>query len=247
MATVHTYPDPVLLAEAAARHVLEVTRAAAAAHRQASIALSGGSTPRLLYERLAQPDIAEQIEWSNTHIFWGDERAVPPDDPASNYRMARETLLDHVPIPPENVHRISGEIEPPMAAAEYEGVLRSFFGSGPGPKGPQRTCFDLVLLGMGEDGHTASLFPGAEALQEKRRWVVAYYVDSVSAWRITLTPIVLNAAARILFLVSGANKADRLRQVLYGPSQSHRFPAQMIQPTQGRLIWLVDDAAAGRQ
>jgi 6-phosphogluconolactonase len=162
--------------------------------------------------------------------------------------MAREALLDRIPIPTENVHRIRGEVNPEEAAADYERTLRSFFAQqlrgkvarddGPIPR------FDLILLGMGEDGHTASLFPGTAALHEGARWVVAHYVDKLSAWRVTLTPLAINAAAHATFVASGMGKAERLREVLAGPYQPDALPAQIVRPTNGRLLWLVDAAAA---
>lgn len=184
------------------------------------------------------------------HVCWGDERCVPPEDPASNYRMAREALLDHVPIPATNVHRIRGEGDPPTVAAAYEQELRTLFATpeGPPPRRPGAR-FDLVLLGMGNDGHTASLFPGTPAVHETGAaapWVLAQHVASVSAWRVTLTPALINAAADVLFLVSGAEKAPVLRAVLTGPYQPDLLPAQVIALDAGRLRWLVD-AAAGAE
>jgi 6-phosphogluconolactonase len=281
-----TYPDSDRLAHAAAEHFVTLTAEAIAAHGQFVVALSGGSTPRAAYALLATEEFAARpstesilskaeglrtgVDWSRVHIFWGDERCVPPDHPDSNYRMVRETLLDHIPLPARNVHRIRGEIKPEEAAADYERTLRSFFAQQPkrhccatgeketrvlpipsvvSPSARLRTGaveprFDLVLLGMGQDGHTASLFPGTAALHEGARWVVAHYVDKLSAWRITLTPVVFNAAAHITFIVSGAGKAERLREVLAGPYQPDVLPAQIVRPTDGRLLWLVDAAAA---
>jgi len=171
------------------------------------------------------------------HVFWGDERCVPPEHPESNYRLAREALLDHVPLPLANIHRIHTEREPAQAAADYERTLRRFFGPGNAPR------FDLVLLGLGTDGHTASLFPGTPAVQEHERWVVAHYVPSLAAWRVTLTPAVLNAADQVTFLVAGAEKAGVLDRVLNGPCQPDVLPAQVVRPAGGSLLWLVDAAA----
>jgi 6-phosphogluconolactonase len=171
------------------------------------------------------------------HIFWGDERCVPPDRPQSNYRMANETLLSRVPLPAENIHRIRGEDEPKLAAAAYEELLRGFL---------RGESLDLVLLGMGDNGHTASLFPGLPGVTETVRWVLAQYVEVVSMWRVTMTPVVINAARHVRFLVAGAEKADRLRDVLEGPAQLEVLPSQAIQPTRGELRWLVDAAAAAR-
>ena len=206
------------------------------------LCLAGGSTPKPLYELLATPPFATRIDWPRVHVFWGDERCVPPDHPESNYRMAREALLDHVQLPGTNVHRIRGEDEPSKAAAAYEELLATFFGSG--EIRPQAS-FDLVLLGMGADGHTASLFPGSAAARETRRWVVASPGPHPGHWRVSLTPVLLNTAEDVTFLVSGANKADRLKDVLEdrGPDL---LPAQLIRPTHGALHWVVDTAAAAR-
>ena len=167
-----------------------------------------------------------RIEWPRVHVFWGDERCVPPDQPESNYRMAREALLDHVPLPPTNIHRIRGEDEPSEAAAAYEELLGDFFGRA---ETSATTSFDLVLLGMGADGHTASLFPGSAAARETRRWVVATPGPQPDSWRVSLTPVLLNAAEDVTFLVSGANKAERLKDVLEdgtaGPPARAAHPA----------------------
>jgi 6-phosphogluconolactonase len=182
------------------------------------------------------------VDWARVHVFWGDERCVPPDHAESNYRMAREALLDQVSIiPAQNVHRMRGEIDPEEAADGYETDLRACFGVSAPPR------FDLILLGMGDDGHTASLFPGAEAIREQARWVAAYYVEKLGAWRLTLTPVVLNAAANVIFLVVGAGKAARLREVLDGPYQPDRLPAQVVRPSDGRLLWMVDQAASSER
>lgn len=247
MSMVKTLADPVSLTEAAAQHFVDCAQQAIEARGRFSVALSGGSTPRMLYRRLAQPDVADRIDWTLVHVFWGDERAVSPDHEDSNYRMAYDALLDHVPIPARNIHRISGEMAPTAAASEYEASLRQFFAMGrKSGSGPLRARFDLVLLGMGEDGHTASLFPGAAAITESRHWVVAYMVETLGVWRISLSPLAINAARQVTFLVSGQAKAKRLRQVLYGPHQPHNLPSQVVSPDDGRLMWLVDEAAAGR-
>ena len=203
--------------------------------------LAGGATPKPLYELLASAPFARRIGWSRVQVFWGDERCVPPDNPESNYRMAREALLDHVPLPPTNIHRIRGEDEPSEAAAAYEELLGDFFGP---PETSAMTSFDLVILGMGADGHTASLFPGSAAAQETRRWVVATRGPQPESWRVSLTPVLLNAADDVTFLVSGANKAERLKDVLEGAPDL--LPAQLIRPTPGTLHWMIDEAAATR-
>jgi 6-phosphogluconolactonase len=244
MAEVRVYPDAPSLARAAAQEFVRLATEAMADHGWFAVALSGGSTPRATHTLLAWAEFAGQVDWSRVHVFWGDERCVPPDHPDSNYRMARETLLDHVPIPAGNAHRMRGEVEPQQAAAEYEDELRAFFGP-IGGEG-QLPRFDLILLGLGEDGHTASLFPSTWPVHEGRRWVVAHYVEKLKAWRITMTPTLINAAANVVFLVAGAGKAEALHAVLEGPHQPDALPAQVVRPTRGRLLWLVDAAAAAR-
>lgn len=233
--------DQAALAQAAAAYATACYDAAIDDHDYFAVALSGGSTPRALFELLAAPENAQHIGWSKVHVFWGDERTVPPDHVDSNYRMAKAALLDHVALPSSNVHRISGELEPALAAAEYEQTLRSYFATRAG-----KTRFDLILLGMGEDGHTASLFPDTEALDETERLVAANYVPELSTWRVTLTAPVINDAAHVAFLISGAGKAHILKRVLYGPRQPRVLPSQLIQPVDGELVWLVDKAAASQ-
>ncbi len=232
-------PDAETLSWEAAGWFVRLAAEAVAGRGRFSVALSGGSTPRGLYALLAGEPYRSQVPWSQVHVFWGDERHVPPDHPDSNYRLARQTLLDRVPIPPGNVHRIPAERpDPQAAAAEYERTLRTFFG----PGWPR---FDLILLGLGADGHTASLFPGTAVLHETERLVAAPYVDGLSAHRLTLTPPVLNHAANVLFLVAGEGKAATLHAVLEGPYRPERFPSQLVRPAEGRLVWIVDRAAAG--
>ncbi|GAB4435832.1 MAG: 6-phosphogluconolactonase [Anaerolineae bacterium] len=234
---VEVYPDSEALAHGAATHFVRLAAAAIAEHGRFSVALAGGSTPEAMHRALASEAFAPRVDWERVHVFWGDERCVPPDHAESNYRMARETLLDGVPIPARNVHRMRAEIGPEAAADEYEAALRAFFGA----DGPPR--LDLIFLGMGDDGHTASLFPGTAAVHETAGWVAAHHVAKLGAWRVTLTPAVLNAAANVIFLVAGAHKAARLREVLHGPYQPDALPAQVVKPAAGRLLWLVDQAA----
>ncbi len=243
MADIEILSDLERLIDTAAGYVARLASEAIAGRGVFSIALSGGSTPRPLYALLATERFAKGIAWSQVHVFWGDERCVPPDHPQSNYRIAREALLDSLPLPPANIHRIRGEDDPKQAASAYEQELKVFLGINP-VDGSPRTGIDLVLLGMGENGHTASLFPGSSAVTERMRWVMAQYVEAVSMWRITLTPVVLNRAKNITFLVSGVEKAQRLHEVLEGPVRPEALPAQIIKPKQGRLIWLADRAAA---
>ena len=207
-----------------------------------TIALSGGSTPKNLFALLARNEtFHKQIPWEKIHFFWGDERHVPPDHQESNYRMTREAMLDIAPVLPDNIHRIRTE-EPDAnkVAEEYEHELRDFFKL----KRGQLPCFDCILLGMGPDGHTASLFPGTKALQERERLVLSNWVEKFQSFRITLTAPVLNNADMIVFLVSGEEKAAPLKAVLEGERQTDLFPAQLIEPKHGSLLWLVDHAAA---
>jgi 6-phosphogluconolactonase len=224
-------PDPHALAREAADRFVALARSAIAAQGRFAVALSGGSTPRLLYEQL----VTQPIDWQRVHIFWGDERCVPPDHPDSNYGMAQRALLSHINIPAQNVHRLQGELNPAQAAQRYEDELRTFFGAAP--------CFDLILLGLGSDAHTASLFPHTPALHEQQRWVAAQYVENLQADRLTLTLPIINHAANIIFLIAGHDKAAALQSVWHGPRDPDRFPAQSIMPTIGRVTWLVDRAA----
>jgi 6-phosphogluconolactonase len=231
--------DPAAVARAAARRVGREATEAVAARGRFSVALSGGSTPGLLYRLLTEEPYRGEIPWAGVHIFWADERCVPPDDPGSNYRLAHEALISCVPIPPENVHRIRGELGPKAAARAYEMEIEAFF-CGP------RLRFDLALLGLGEDGHTASLFPRSDAIQERERPAVpveAHYQDRPSG-RVSLTLPALNSARQVLFLVTGSTKAEIVQSVLEGPAG--RLPAQQVRPTAGGLTWLLDTAAASR-
>ncbi|HNU85053.1 MAG: 6-phosphogluconolactonase [Pseudomonadota bacterium] len=234
------FSSPAALAGAAATLFAAQAAGAVSARGRFTTALSGGRTPETLYGLLAAPPFASQIPWGRVHLFWGDERCVPPDHRESNYRFARERLLDHVPIPPGNVHRIRGEMEPAEAAALYEKLLRDFFG----PHGDPLFTFDLVLLGLGEDGHTASLFPGTGPIRETARWVVGHDVDARKGWRITLTPAAINAARTVVFLVAGKTKAAAARDVLEGSCRPGALPAQAIRPLHGELRWMLDREAA---
>jgi len=241
---VEVLPNPGALVTVAAERFVALAAAAIRADGRFHVALSGGTTPKSLYEMLATDRYAARVDWSRVHLFWGDERCVPPTDPMSNYRMVRETLIDHVTLPDANVHRIRGEDDPAAAAAAYERELRNAFRT---PAGPPRhgARFDLVLLGLGADGHTASLFPGLTAVSEQERWVTAAYVAAVSMWRVTCTPVVFNTAAAVVFLVAGPDKAAMLREVLEGPYQPALLPAQAIAPGDGSVSWLLDaDAGA---
>lgn len=211
-----------------------------------TVALAGGSTPKGMYALLASDAYRDRIDWRKIHVFFGDERCVPPEDEFSNYRMANAALLSRVPIPKRQIYRIRGEAPPNVAAGEYEGTLLRIFGQSDASPLPR---FDLILLGMGPDGHTASLFPGSPALKESKRWVVDNYVekfkDTKTPWlRVTLTYPVLNAAARVLFMIAGADKAESLQEVLEGVPNPDLYPSQSVRPSNGRLTWLVDTSAA---
>jgi 6-phosphogluconolactonase len=233
-------PDPAALAETAARAIVDSALEAVAARGRFMIALAGGATPRTTYERLAAPPLRERMPWDRTFVFFGDERAVPPEHPDSNYGMARAALLSAVPIPPAQVFRIRGEADDPeAAAAEYARTLATAFASRRG----EVPRFDLVLLGLGVDGHTASLFPGSPVLKEVFRTVAAVHATAASIpQRLTLTLPVINAAARVVFLVSGAEKAKVVKTAL--SDQAPALPAAMIRPGDGRLTWVLDRPAA---
>lgn len=241
MAELRVFDDLGALARAAAEEITKSAEEAIAARGRFTIALSGGNTPRPAYRLLAEEPWRDRIDWSRVHVFWGDDRHVPPDHPDSNFGMAHDALLSKVPIPPGNVHRMRTEKpDAETAAEEYAWTLRSAFDL----DGGEWPRFDLVLMGLGEDGHTASLFPGSDAVRERSRLVVAPWVSSLRTYRITLTPPVFNRAALALFLVSGEEKAAALKAVLEGDFQPDRFPAQIVRPEDGRLLWLIDRAAA---
>jgi 6-phosphogluconolactonase len=241
-AQVHVFPDGGSLCRGAVDQFRLAARAAIDAQGRFTVALSGGSTPRAIYAQLAKEQRdADRLPWDKIHAFFGDERHVPPDHPESNFRMAHEALLGRVSIPANNVHRVRTELAPPRAAAEYEAEIRSILGVMPG--GIPR--FDLILLGLGTDGHTASLFPDTAALTEKRALVCANWVEKLHTHRITFTFPLLNSAGSILFIVGGADKAGILRQVLRHDASEPIYPAQLVQPSSGSLLWIVDEAAFG--
>ncbi len=236
---VRVFPDLDALSEAAAVLFVDACAQAIRARGRALVALSGGNTPAKLYGLLAQAPYLQQLDWAHVYVFWGDERCVPPDDPESNYRQAHDALLSRVPIPPANVYRIRGEEQPQDAAGEYARELEAF-------AAPPRTWprLDFVLLGMGEDGHTASLFPGSPVDVAAPTAVATAQYQGRPANRVTLTPLVFNAARRVVFLVTGESKSQTLADVLYGKYQPAMLPAQRIHPTDGDVIWMVDQAAA---
>ena len=228
--------------EAATRFVA-LARQAIADRGRFMVALSGGSTPKALFELLSTDEWRDQVDWSRTHLFWGDERYVPQDHADSNYRMTREALLSNIDVPAENVHRVVTEGgSPEEVAAEYERTLREAFGVGEG----EAPRFDLIHLGMGDDGHTASMFPGTTAMHEAERLVVPVWVEKFQQHRITTTPVVLNNAAEVQFLISGGSKKEVLPQVLRGAYEPDRLPSQTVRPHSGALRFLLDrDAASG--
>ncbi len=228
------YADPPALVAGAADFIATLAREAITARGRFTVALSGGNTPKPVYERLS----LVPLDWSRVHVVFGDERCVPPDDPRSNYHMAKAALLDRVPIPASNVLRMRGEDPPEEAAASYAEDLRRDLGD--------EGRIDLVLLGLGDNGHTASLFPGLAVVTETSRTVLACYVEVVGMWRLTLTPPAINAARRVAFLVSGEGKAEVLRQVLQGPRKPVELPAQVIRPSERPAVWLIDAAAAAK-
>lgn len=235
VAEVVVYPDLDALVVGAADVIARDATQAIAERGRFSIALSGGNTPKPVYARLAQ---LPGVDWNRVVVIFGDERCVPPDDPQSNFHMARAALLDHAPIPAEIIHRMRGEDDPRRAAAAYADELTQALGEG--------WRLDLALQGLGDNGHTASLFPGLAAIEETRRPVVAAYVEVVGMWRLTLTPSAINAARRVAFLVSGAGKADILARVLQGPYDPTVLPSQIVRPKDSRALWLVDAAAAAK-
>jgi 6-phosphogluconolactonase len=233
--TIQVVADANAIAAAAAEKIIELADVAISQRGGFSIALSGGSTPKTLFQLLATDSYIKRIDWKNWQIYFGDERCVPPTHADSNFRMASEALLDHVPIQPDHIHRMKGEIEPQQVAIEYGQVLKQNFGDG---------GLDVILLGMGDDGHTASLFPHTAALNEMNHRCVANYVEKLGVWRITMTAPFINRSRQVIIMVSGAAKAQRIEQVLLGPIDPQSLPIQMIAPFDGGLLWIMDVAAA---
>lgn len=235
---IRVFPDSAAIARAAADEIVAAGRQTPP-DRNFSLILSGGSTPKVLYQFLAAEPYRSQVDWQRVELYFGDERCVTPDHADSNFKMANEALISRVPLKPEHVHRMPGEADPNQAAIDYGRLLKSKFGDAGGA--------DIALLGMGDDGHTASLFPHTPALDEMRHRCVAQYVEKSTtgkSWRITLTAPFFNRSARVLALVTGANKAGRLKEVIHGPRDPHRLPIQLIQPSPGRMTWMLDRAAA---
>lgn len=238
---VHIFSDPHELAEKAADFFLKSGEQAIAASNRFLVVLSGGTTPKMLYSILTSQNSARRLDWSKVQFLFGDERCVPPSHPDSNFAMANETLFIPLQISPTQIHRMRGEDPPEIAAYQYEVTLRRLTAAVPG----EWPVLDLILLGMGNDGHTASLFPGTASLNERTRWVVPSLAPQGTRSRLTLTLAVINHASVILFLVTGPNKAPVLRHVLERqPTDSVLYPSELVQPESGRLLWYLDRAAA---
>jgi len=232
--------DAVALAQQTTDLFVRLAQESVAARGRFSVALAGGSTPKAAYVMLASAAYRDRVPWQHIHFFWGDERHVPPDHEDSNYHMAHEAMLSKVTVPAAHIYRITAEKDAQQAADDYEATLRTAFQL----TGDSLPRFDLILLGMGPDGHTASLFPGTAAVHESKRLVAAPWVEKFNTFRITLTPPVLCNAAYVVFAAGGADKTETLQQVLQGPYQPALYPSQVVKPAQGTLLWLVDKAAA---
>ena len=240
--TYKVFPTPAATAEAAAQLFLSAATSAVASRGRTRIAISGGSTPKAMFQLLADPahPFLKAMPWDKLDLFWVDERTVPPTDPDSNFRMTRESLLDHVPLPPAQIHRIEGELDPHVAAAKYESDIRNTFKL----EGAETPTFDLIFLGMGDDGHTASLFPHTQGLHELAPIVIANEVPQKQTWRVTLTWPVICQGREVAFVIEGAAKAKLLAEVFTGPYQPETYPSQIIRPARGKLTLILDHAAA---
>jgi 6-phosphogluconolactonase len=238
---IHVFPDAAAIAKRASELFLETAKSTVADHNIFNVALAGGSTPKALNLLLAADPLRSQLPWDKVKIFFGDERHAAPTDPDSNFRMATETVLSKVPLKPEQVHRIKGEYpDTAKAAQEYEQLLRTEFNSAAG----QLPRFDLMFLGMGNEGHTLSLFPGTKALHDNGRLVMRNWIGKLYTERVTCTAPVANNSSLVIFMIAGADKAPALKAVLEGPYEPEQLPSQLINPTNGKLLWLLDTAAA---
>jgi 6-phosphogluconolactonase len=238
---VRVFEDAAALTDAAAGLFVDTVNRAIADRGSAMVCLSGGKTPRPLYELLSQLPYSTLLNWAQVHVFWGDERCVPPEDLNSNYRQAKDRLLGRVPIPPDRIHRVRTELGPEPAANDYAITLKKY--ARPPLGWPS---FDLVLLGVGHDGHTASLFPGSRVEADGAVLAVETASASPPGWRITLTPLVFNSARRVVFLAYGTEKTKVVANVLYGEREPDLLPAQRIRPLEGNLVWMLDSAAASQ-
>lgn len=232
--------DLEALSHCAASIFVGVSRNSIATKKRFAVAISGGSTPRRFYTLLGSETYRDQVDWQHVHFFWVDERCVPKEHEESNFRTAFDTLLSKIPIPDENIHRIRGEEDPDRAARDYEEEIKKFFGVWESP------IFDLMILGTGEDGHTASLFPGSKSLDEKMRLAVPVYLEKPNRNRVTLTLPVLNNAAQIVFLVSGLSKANIIHEILGREGKKERYAVGLVNPSHGHITWLIDQEAAGK-
>ena len=241
MYNIATYPDIDTLSQQAAHYTVRIANQSIVTHGRFTIALSGGSTPKKLYALLASEPYRSQVDWALVEVFWGDERCVPPDDADSNFRMAQEELLSKVPIAASQIHRMPAD-QPDHEAASlaYTVEIRHTFGTDGTPN------FDLIQLGMGPEGHTASLFPHQASLHEQQRLVIPVTTPKPPPQRLTFTPPLLNAAHNVLFMVTGAEKADVVHTILEGDYQPDEYPAQIVRPTNGEVTWMLDTAAAGK-
>ena len=233
-----------VLSEALVQWIISDIRDRLKIKKRFSIVLSGGNTPKLLYQLLASSPYKEQVDWARIDFFWGDERAVPFEDDRNNAKMAFETLLNHLAVAPSQIHVMRTDISPEKSADDYEQILKNYF-----PKTILKDnvpSFDVVLLGMGDDGHTLSLFPGTSMMHEEKYWVRSLWLPQQNMFRITLTKAIVNLSAKIVFLASGAGKAEALHEVLYGAYDPDRFPSQVIRPNRGELFWFADQVAAAK-
>jgi len=233
----HVYKNKEKLCDELAEWMCDVINSTLQEQEFFTLALSGGETPKLLFKKLASARFKEKIIWKRVHIFWGDERAVPFDDERNNAKQAYELLIKHIDIPAAQIHRMRTDIEPLFAAKEYQKILHTYFDN-------TAKSFDLVLLGMGDDGHTLSLFPGSPVIEEKVNWVNAAYDEQQHIYRITLMPIIVNRSAKIAFMISGENKAGVLKKVIEDKFMPSVLPAQIIKPEKGELHLFLDEAAA---
>jgi 6-phosphogluconolactonase len=233
----YTFDDKEIMSEQLASWIESLVQDTLKKQDLFTLVLSGGGTPKLLFEKLASDKYKDKIDWKRVHIFWGDERVVPFEDDRNNAKMAYDILINHINVPPEQVHIMRTDIEPKLAAEEYEKILHQYFDNMP-------NSFDLVLLGMGDDGHTLSLFPGSPIIEEHERWVNSVYNEQQKMYRITLMPAIVNKASNIAFMVEGAKKANVLQQVIEGPYIPMKLPAQIIKPVNGQLSWFLDKAIA---
>lgn len=237
---IHTFKSADDLSNTVAKWIADQINNALKKQDRFTIALSGGNTPKQFYKILAASPYKEQVQWNKIHVFWGDERDVPFNDDRNNAKMAFDTLLDHVPVPKSQIHIMRTDIPPQQSAQEYEKILHQYFGADQKSK-----SFDLVLLGMGDDGHTLSLFPGTEIVHEEKKWVESFFLQSQNMYRISLTKSITNRSALVAFLTTGKNKAIALKEVLEGKYNPDLYPSQVIQPLNGELHWFVDEDAAG--